>query len=341
MKKDPYKESGVDSQKGDEVVDWLQSHSSPKKNHGGKVLSGVGGFAALFKPKFKNYSKPVIVSSTDGVGTKLLLGLEHNKLPGLGADLVGMCVNDLYCVGAQPLFFLDYFATGKLNPEQFKKVLGGIKKSCDQANMPLIGGETAELPGLYQKNHFDLAGFVVGVVEHKKILGPKRVRENDVVYAVSSSGFHSNGYSLIRQWLEQKKPSLELIEQLLTPTTIYSTLAEDISKHPTSVHALAHITGGGMSGNIPRVVPEDLCVEIDRSSIATSPWMKEFILNHVKSFDEIESVFNLGVGMTMICDPKIHLKKFSQKHFKIYPIGSIKKRQKKSLELTYYGKWQT
>ena len=227
-KVDPYQSAGVDVHKGDALVEWLQATKpSPSKKNGprtfGQAVAGIGGFAGLFRPDFGKMKDPLLIASTDGVGTKLLLGIKHKALNGLGHDLVAMCVKDLYTVGGTPLFFLDYFATGQLDTKQFKSVLASIKSACVYCNTPLLGGETAELPGLYEKGHFDLAGFVIGVVDGKKALGPERVKVGDKLYAIESSGFHSNGYSLVRSWLDKRKTpaSPALIKKIMTPTRIY------------------------------------------------------------------------------------------------------------------------
>lgn len=291
-----YKESGVDVEKGDALVDWLQESGSIG-TRGGEVVSGIGGFAALFRPDFKGMEDPLLVTGTDGVGTKVLLAIEENQLEGLGFDLVAMCVNDLYTVGGRPLFFLDYYATGILDSEQFKSVLAGIRAALKQCDTALLGGETAELPGLYAKDHFDIAGFVVGVVDGAKRLKPEHVVSGDILIALESSGFHSNGYSLLRKWLKEKKASPERIKQALTPTRIYWELPEILKALPGSVHALANITGGGISGNLPRVLPDNVVAEIDPKAIPTPKWMQDIFDDYDASFASVEGVFNMGAGM--------------------------------------------
>jgi phosphoribosylformylglycinamidine cyclo-ligase len=243
---------------------------------------------------------PLLVSSTDGVGTKLLLGIQENRLEGLGIDLVAMCVNDLYTVGATPMFFLDYFATGKLDEAQFKSVLTGIRKGLDAAGCMLLGGETAELPGLYGKSHFDLAGFVVGVVDGKRVLGPNRVNEGDVLYAFPSSGFHSNGYSLIRKWLESSNSGTKekFTEHVLTPTRIYHEIPQllEILDYQ-GINALAHITGGGISGNLPRVIPNTLSCHVSWADIRRPEWMDQLFASQNVTALEMEGIFNCGIGM--------------------------------------------
>lgn len=298
--KDLYKESGVDVAKGDALVDWLQSRKAEQVN-GGEVVSGIGGFAALFRPDFSGMEDPLLVSGTDGVGTKVLLGIEHDQLEGLGVDLVAMCVNDLYTVGGRPLFFLDYYATGILDEKQFKAILSGIKKGLAQSSAALLGGETAELPGLYEKGHFDLAGFVVGVVDGKKRLRPELVQRGDKLIALNASGFHSNGYSLVRKWLAEKPVDQATLNRILEPTKIYYEVPELLKRLGWGpLHGLANITGGGISGNLPRVLPEGLDPEIDPKKIPTPDWMRAFYESHGARFEDVEGVFNMGAGMIAV-----------------------------------------
>lgn len=298
--KDLYKESGVDVAKGDALVDWLQSRKADQVK-GGEVVSGIGGFAALFRPDFSGMEDPLLVSGTDGVGTKVLLGIEHDQLEGLGVDLVAMCVNDLYTVGGRPLFFLDYYATGILDEKQFKAILSGIRKGLAQSSAALLGGETAELPGLYEKGHFDLAGFVVGVVDGKKRLRPELVQRGDKLIALSASGFHSNGYSLVRKWLAEKPVDQATLNRILEPTKIYYEVPELLKRLGWGpLHGLANITGGGISGNLPRVLPEGLDPEIDPKKIPTPDWMRAFYESHGARFEDVEGVFNMGAGMIAV-----------------------------------------
>ena len=300
--RDLYAEAGVDAEKGDALVDWLQDSAKSPCSPYGQSVSGIGGFAALFKADLSRFKEPLLISCTDGVGTKLLLGLEHHKLEGLGIDLVAMCVNDLYTLGGHPLFFLDYYATGALQDDQFKAVLTGIRGALTQCRAELLGGETAELPGLYEKGHFDLAGFMVGIVEKSKVLGPEQVRVGDRLIALPSSGFHSNGYSLIRKWLSStRNPSAKLMQQLLEPTRIYSEIPDLAEQFGVEkFHAAAHITGGGISGNLPRVLPDGCTGQIKKASLPTPEWMRDFIVQSGSTVDDIETVFNLGVGMICV-----------------------------------------
>lgn len=310
QQKNHYLDSGVDTEKSDNLVDWLQSDSKPMISPFGfgKVVDGIGGFAGLFSLNTSKMKKPTLVASTDGIGTKLLLGLKTDRISALGQDLVAMCVNDLYTVGAMPLFFLDYFATGQISSSQFKSILSSIKASCTHCGMALLGGETAEMPGLYAPKHFDLAGFVVGIVDEEARLGPHRTRRGDLLIAFKSSGFHSNGYSLIRSWLS-KKDRPDLAEQLMTPTKLYAAIPDLLARHPESFHALANITGGGISGNLPRVLGADLKAQIAFEKLPTDDWMRQFIRSNGATEKDVETVFNLGVGMIAIVD-KNHGDKF-------------------------------
>lgn len=333
-KRDLYREAGVDVAKGDSLVGWLQQTDSQAGESGsqlGHALAGIGGFAALYKPQWQDLKEPLLVSSTDGVGTKLLLGLQYERCAGLGQDLVGMCVNDLYTIGARPLFFLDYYATGELNEEQFKQVLSGIRQGLQLSNAVLLGGETAELPGLYAKGHFDLAGFVVGVVDAARCLDPMRrqAQAGDLVLAIPSDGFHSNGYSLIRRWLDESSQDIatDLIEKILRPTKIYSEIPDLLDRLPLGAcRGIAHITGGGISGNLPRVLPEGKKAVIDWSKIQTPQWMQDFILEHANSRMDVEGVFNLGIGMTLVVQAgqvEELVKQAQQLGVNAYPIGQV------------------
>lgn len=303
--KDPYKDAGVDTERGDALADWLAKGDASSFKHPkglGQLTSGIGGFAGLFDLNLGGMKRPQLVASTDGVGTKLLLGLQNDLIDDLGQDLVAMCANDLYTIGATPLFFLDYYATGVLNDTQFKRVLSAIKTACKACDMALMGGETAEMPGLYAKGHFDLAGFVVGVVDYEKRLGSHRTRAGDVLISWQSSGFHSNGYSLIRKWLANT-PSLStpsLLQKLMTPTKLYPQVVTMLERFSGDFHAAANITGGGISGNLPRVISDNLICEIQKSSLPTPSWMKNFITDAGSTVEEVEPVFNLGCGMISV-----------------------------------------
>lgn len=302
----PYKNAGVDTERGDALADWLADRNSkfihPKGL--GRIASGIGGFAGLFDLNVKGMKQPQLVASTDGVGTKLLLGLQHDMIDHLGQDLVAMCANDLYTIGATPLFFLDYYATGVLSETQFKRVLTSIQNACKHCQMGLLGGETAEMPGLYEKGHFDLAGFVVGIVDAEKRLGPHKTKLGDRLIAWQSSGFHSNGYSLIRKWLKEnpKLADSKTISHLMTPTKLYPEVVTLAESFEGSFHAAANITGGGISGNLPRVIGSNLNAKVDFARLPTDSWITQFIHNAGAKLKDVEPVFNLGAGMICIVD---------------------------------------
>jgi phosphoribosylformylglycinamidine cyclo-ligase len=294
MNGDDYKSSGVDQTKADSLIDWL------------KLTSGsgsIGPFAgALEIPQ--GYKNPLLFCATDGVGTKTKLALQLEDLSGIGIDLVAMCVNDLYAASARPIAFLDYYASNQLIPEQFKTLLNSILKGLKECSCPLIGGETAETPQTYQNNGFDLAGFAVGIAEKSKMIQPGQVRPGDQVYAFPASGFHSNGYTLLRKWLAENSSftkRADLKQKLLTPTFIYSKIPKLIDNLDAgSITALAHITGGGLSGNLARALNKKVSAKLNWSAIQTPDWMSEvFHINNVTRMD-VETVFNLGVGMTVV-----------------------------------------
>lgn len=300
-----YRDAGVDIDAGDALVDRIKPAAARTQRTG--VLSGLGGFGALFELP-SGYREPVLVSGTDGVGTKLRLAIESGRHEGVGVDLVAMCVNDIVVQGAEPLFFLDYYASGHLDVDVAATVIEGIAKGCELAGCALIGGETAELPGMYQGDDYDLAGFSVGIVEKSRLIDGSKVRNGDVVIGLSSSGLHSNGYSLARKVLEVSGADhtmdlngAPLIERLMAPTRIYVkallTLLDEID-----VHALAHITGGGLLENIPRVLPDNFGVQLDSSA-----WRMPDVFEWLKSEGNIASremyrTFNCGIGMTIILD---------------------------------------
>lgn len=298
MTKLTYKDSGVDITKGNDLIEKIKPLASATKIPG--VLAGLGGFGAGFEIP-TGYKKPVLISGTDGVGTKLKVAEMLGKHDTIGQDLVAMCVNDLIVAGAKPLFFLDYYATSKLNIDIATSVIGGIADGCKIADCALIGGETAEMPGMYQGEEYDLAGFCVGIVEKDEIIDGKSVDSSDVIIALGSSGPHSNGYSLIRKVLEIKKPTKEQLNQLLEPTKIYVKSILDLIKD-VKVKAISHITGGGLVENIPRVLPDDKTAIID-----TSSWEIPEIFKYIQYSGNIEDnemfrVLNCGVGMVVVVD---------------------------------------
>ena len=301
-----YKDAGVDIDAGNALVDNIKS--VVKKTTRPEVMGGLGGFGALCRIP-ANYKKPILVSGTDGVGTKLRLAIDFKKHDTVGIDLVAMSVNDLVVQGAEPLFFLDYYATGKLNVEDATKVVTGIGKGCELAGCSLIGGETAEMPGMYHVPDYDLAGFAVGVVEEDEIIDGSKVKPGDAIVAIASSGPHSNGYSLVRKVLEVSKadPNQKmsdgrtLIDTLLTPTRIYVKPILNLMKS-CKIHALAHITGGGFWENIPRVLPANtkaVCREDSWDWPEVFKWLQK---NGNIDTHEMYRTFNCGVGMIVALD---------------------------------------
>ncbi|MCP5206388.1 MAG: phosphoribosylformylglycinamidine cyclo-ligase [Hahellaceae bacterium] len=302
-----YKDAGVDIDAGNELVNRIKGVAKRTSRPG--VLGGLGGFGALFEVP-KSYREPVLVSGTDGVGTKLRLAMDLSEHDNIGIDLVAMCVNDLVVAGAEPLFFLDYYATGKLNVDIAVKVVEGIGKGCEQAGCALVGGETAEMPGMYEGEDYDLAGFCVGVVEKSNIIDGSKVNIGDKLIGLKSSGPHSNGYSLIRKIIEVSGASLDevvggkkLSEALMAPTKIYvKPLLKLINTLP--VHAMAHITGGGLPENLPRVLPDNAKAVIDTKSWeipAVFKWLQE--QGNVDTF-ELYRTLNCGIGMVICVSPE-------------------------------------
>ena len=292
-----YKDSGVDITKGNQLIEKIKPIAKATLRPG--VLAGLGGFGAMFEIPIDRYKNPVLISGTDGVGTKLMVAEMLNKHDTIGIDLVAMCVNDLIVQGAEPLFFLDYYATGSLNEEVATSVISGIGEGCIQSGCALIGGETAEMPGMYKGEEYDLAGFCVGIVEKNKIIDGSKVSAGDQIIALGSSGPHSNGYSLIRKVLENSKPSSNLLNSLIEPTKIYvKSILSLIQNLP--VHAISHITGGGLLENIPRVLPKHLAANLDQNS-----WELPQIFKWLQSEGNIDTmemyrVLNCGVGMVVI-----------------------------------------
>ncbi|HBG8549220.1 TPA: phosphoribosylformylglycinamidine cyclo-ligase [Clostridioides difficile] len=305
-----YKESGVDIDEGNRAVDLIKGKI--KGTYDGNVVGDLGNFSGLYSLKdFVGMKEPVLLASTDGVGTKLKIAQMMNKHDTVGIDLVAMCVNDLICQGAKPLFFLDYIALGKLVPEHIEKIVGGIADGCKMSGCALIGGETAEMPGMYGEDDYDLAGFSVGIADKEKIVSGNNVKSGDVLVGISSSGVHSNGFSFIRKiFLETYNYKMEQYveelgmtvgEALLTPTKIYVKLALDVlAKH--DIKAIAHITGGGLIENITRVIPKGLGLDINKKS-----WEKPPIFKMIEGFNavderELHKSFNMGIGLVLIVD---------------------------------------
>jgi phosphoribosylformylglycinamidine cyclo-ligase len=304
-----YRDAGVDMDEGDRLVELIKPYARPTLRP--EVLAGIGGFGGLFALDMKKYREPVLVSGTDGVGTKLKVAFAANRHGTIGQDLVAMCVNDIAVVGAEPLFFLDYFATGKLSAEQGAEVVKGIAEGCRLAGCALIGGETAELPGFYAQGEYDLAGFAVGCVERSRIVDGKSVTPGDLVLGIASSGLHSNGYSLARKALLERHPldaRLEglggktLADALLEPTRIY---AKDVLAvlEKVAVRSFAHITGGGLPGNVPRNLPDGTRAVLDERR-----WPRPAIFDVVERegqvpHDEMVRTFNMGLGLVAVVSP--------------------------------------
>ncbi len=293
-----YKQAGVDVEAGDALVDWLKANAPARWPHQDKLVAGIGGFAALFRADFKEFKEPCLVSCTDGVGTKIKLAVHFDRYREVAQDLVAMCVNDMVCCGAKPLFFLDYYASGKLRLPAAKEFLAGVQAACVESDCALIGGETAEMPGVYEGNDFDCAGFAVGVVDKPQALGPHRVKPGMKLIGVASSGFHSNGFSLLRKVfaadLEEWK------EQLLKPTALYVKLVH-AALAVGGVHAIAHITGGGMD-NIPRILPKDCQAQLNAWPVP-APFL-EVKKRSGMSWSSMLTTLNCGLGMVWVVDPQ-------------------------------------
>jgi phosphoribosylformylglycinamidine cyclo-ligase len=321
---DPYAKAGVNIETGNELVESIKA--SVNATHDRRVLGGIGGFAGLFQLGSK-YKNPILVGCTDGVGTKVALSQAHNKTHLIGQDLVAMCVNDMVTCGADPLFFLDYFAASKLDPKSTAQIVKGIAKACMKSNCALLGGETAEMPGHYAKNNFDLAGFSVGVVEKKELIDGKGIKPGHVLLGIESSGPHSNGYSLIRAILKKHKAPDSIMRTLLKPTHLYPAPVLELIKK-INVKGMAHITGGGLTENIPRILKKDLIANVELSS-----WKfpKAFLWLQEKgkiSTEDMLRIFNCGIGMVCILNKKEVSKAqkiLSSYKLRSFEIGSITK----------------
>lgn len=310
-KSDIYAKAGVDITAGYKSVELIKKHIAKTNIKG--VISSIGGFGGLFELDLKGIKKPVLVSGTDGVGTKLKIAFLMNKHDTIGIDCVAMCVNDIICVGAKPLIFLDYIACGKNYPEKISEIVKGISKGCVQSNCALIGGETAEMPDFYSKDEYDLAGYSTGIVDKSKIINNSLIKKGDIIIALSSSGIHSNGFSLVRKILNINNSNINNVvkelgkksigEILLTPTKIYVKPILKLLKK-IKVKGISHITGGGFYENIPRCIPNGLCAEIEKNKIKILP-----IFKYIQKIGNIEerdmfNTFNMGVGMCIIVSKK-------------------------------------
>jgi phosphoribosylformylglycinamidine cyclo-ligase len=326
-----YKQAGVDVEAGEALVQWLLKSPHGKKHNQAQIVSGIGGFASLFRVDFSNMKKPCLVTCTDGVGTKVKLGAQFKKTESLGQDLVAMCVNDLICCGGVPLLFLDYYATSRLELQAAQDFLLGVQKACDSSFCALVGGETAEMPGVYQNNDFDCAGFAVGVVDAEEALGPQRVKLGDRLLGISSNGFHSNGYSLLRKVFADDLE--KWVDYLLRPTHLYVELMQKIKNEKVEIHAAAHITGEGIE-NVPRVIPENL-------TWSGKPWKWPEPFNEVQRRAKIGKAemlrtLNCGVGFVLILEPSQYAKAEQivlSLGFEAYDLGEMIERKKQGEEI--------
>jgi len=306
-----YKTSGVDIEAGREFVADIKR--TIEDTHSSNVISGIGGFGGLFRLPLEDFKKPILVSGTDGVGTKLELAQKKNYHFEVGIDLVAMCINDIVTSGAKPLFFLDYIATGKLQKNYLKQVIKGIAQSCKDNDCSLIGGETAEMPGFYSDKKYDLAGFCVGIVEEEKLIDGSNICENDLIIGLQSNGIHSNGFSLVRKIIDEDEQieqkfkqiaNLDFYHELLKPTKLYSNLVNKLIINNIQIKGAAHITGGGIPENLPRCIPSHLIPKI-----YTDSWNVPFIFKFLRDVGQVPledfwNTFNLGIGFCLIIDPK-------------------------------------
>ena len=329
MKNDPYKKAGVDIKAGNDLVNKIKGDVA--KTFDKNVLGDIGSFSGFYSLP-KGFKNPVLVACTDGVGTKVALAQSNSSLGTIGQDLVAMCVNDMVTSGAQPLFFLDYYATSKLNVTETASVIKGIAKACKKSNCSLIGGETAEMPNHYVGKNFDLAGFSVGIVEKRLIIDTLNVKKNHLIVGIESSGAHSNGFSLINKLikgLRSKSERERLIKLALKPTHLYTAVILDLLKK-VKVKSIANITGGGLLENIPRSIPKNLSSEIYLDN-----WKLPTLFRTLQGLGNIQindmlRIFNCGIGMTVIIDPKdlnTTMKVISQHKFKSYMIGKVVNKQ--------------
>ena len=331
---DPYKSAGVDINAGNELVDLIKKDVSA--SHGPNVLGNIGGFAGMFRLD-KEYKNPILVACTDGVGTKVALAQETGMLDGIGQDLVAMCVNDLIVCGAKPLFFLDYFASSKLEIKEASTIISSIANACIESGCALLGGETAEMPGHYVGKNFDLAGFSVGCVDEDKIINNKTISAGNVLIGIESSGPHSNGFSLIRKIIKDANLSEtnfnRVTEMALKPTILYPSLIINLIDK-FKIHGMAHITGGGLTENIPRSIPENLSVQILKDS-----WVMPEIFKWLQDTGDIKEadmfrIFNCGIGMVLIVDHESAQEiqdKITEEGYKSFVIGSVQEKSSDKL----------
>ena len=320
-----YKDSGVDKEEGYRTVEKIKD--KVKSTYSANVMNEIGSFGALYK--LGDYKKPVLVSGTDGVGTKLKIAFETGKYDTVGIDCVAMCVNDILCHGAKPLFFLDYLACGKLDSDVSSEIIKGVADGCLQAGASLIGGETAEMPGFYTVGEYDIAGFAVGAVEEEEIVNGSDIEEGNAIIAISSSGPHSNGFSLIRKLfadLNEVYENKKIWEHLLTPTKIYVKSIQKLMES-VKINGMAHITGGGLIENVPRTIPDGFCANIDRKKVEVPSIFKHEYFKKVTE-DELWGTFNMGVGFIVIVK-----KEDAEK-----TIGILKENGENAYEIGYISK---
>ncbi|MBO5564752.1 MAG: phosphoribosylformylglycinamidine cyclo-ligase [Lachnospiraceae bacterium] len=336
---DAYAEAGVDIQAGYKAVELMKSHIARTMTAG--ALSDIGGFGGLFELDVQGMERPVLVSGTDGVGTKLKLAFLLDKHDTIGIDCVAMCVNDVICCGAKPLFFLDYIACGKNTPERIAEIVAGVAEGCVQSGAALIGGETAEMPGFYGADEYDLAGFAVGVVDKKKVIDHTKMQEGDVIIALPSSGVHSNGFSLVRKVFDVENKNLherfdaldgkELGETLLTPTRIYVKPVLSLLE-TANVKAISHITGGGFYENIPRAIPDGLCAHIDRAKVRVLPIFDCIAKEGGIAERDMFNTFNMGVGMSVVVpaeEADAAIETLREENVEAYVMGEIERGDEK------------
>jgi phosphoribosylformylglycinamidine cyclo-ligase len=307
-----YKKAGVDIEAGYKAVDLMKEHI--KGTMRSEVLTDIGGFSGAFSlASFKNMEQPTLVSGTDGVGTKLKIAFLMDKHDTIGIDCVAMCVNDIACAGAEPLFFLDYIACGKNEPEKIATIVKGVAEGCKQANAALIGGETAEMPGFYPVDEYDLAGFAVGIIDQKHLINGAGMKQGDTLIGIASSGIHSNGYSLVRKVFSMKRETLDtyyeslgstLGETLLTPTKIYVKALQSLKRGNVKIKACSHITGGGFYENIPRMLPEGIHAHIQKNSYDIPPIFDMLSKDGDIAEQVMYNTYNMGLGMVIAVDPK-------------------------------------
>lgn len=333
MAKLTYKDSGVDKEKGYEEVELIKK--IVKATHGKEVLADIGGFAGAFAPNLKGLTNPVLLSGTDGVGTKIKLAMDMDKHDTVGIDCVAMCVNDILCQGGKPLFFLDYIATGKLDPKKMAELVKGVAEGCKDAGAALIGGETAEMPGIYNEDDYDLAGFAVGICDMDKLINGDKLKEGDIAIGLYSSGVHSNGFSLVRASMNQAKVSLTdkfnkdqtIGDKLLTPTKIYAKEIEALLER-VDIKAISHITGGGLYENVPRVLKDDLSVDFDLSEFKIDPIFEKIQEWGNIDTDEMYHTFNMGIGMVVFIDEEDSKKALEILDGKACIVGKVTKGNK-------------